>query len=88
MDSMTLREQLKDKKRIVVKVGSSSLTHPETGHVDLIKLEKLVRELTDLHNRQNHRHERTTHKACYQAGMCIHWTGAVDDDLSETFHGI
>ena len=51
MDSMTLREQLKDKKRIVVKVGSSSLTHPETGHVDLIKLEKLVRELTDLHNR-------------------------------------
>ena len=42
MDSMTLREQLKDKKRIVVKVGSSSLTHPETGHVDLIKLEKPV----------------------------------------------
>lgn len=48
---MTFREQLKDKKRIVVKVGSSSLTHPETGLVDLIKMEKLVRELTDLHNR-------------------------------------
>lgn len=48
---MTFREQLKDKKRIVVKVGTSSLTHPETGLVDLIKMEKLVRELTDLHNR-------------------------------------
>ncbi len=51
MDSQTLREQLKDKKRIVVKVGTSSLTHPETGSIDLIKMEKLVRELTDLHNR-------------------------------------
>ena len=100
MDSMTLREQLKDKKRIVVKVGSSSLTHPETGHVDLIKLEKLVRELTDLHNRGKEvilvssgaiavgRKTIGMNKACYQAGMCIHWTGAVDDDLSETFHGI
>lgn len=47
---MTLREQLKDKKRIVIKVGTSSLTHPETGHVDLIKMEKLVREISDLHN--------------------------------------
>lgn len=42
---------MKDKKRIVVKVGSSSLTHAETGSIDLIKMEKLVRELTDLHNR-------------------------------------
>ena len=39
-----------DKKRIVVKVGSSSLTHPESGKLDLIKLEVLVRELTDLRN--------------------------------------
>lgn len=46
-----LREKLKDKKRIVVKVGSSSLTHSETGSTDLITMEKLVRELTDLHNR-------------------------------------
>lgn len=48
---MTLRETLKDKKRIVIKVGSSSLTHSETGLTDLITMEKLVRELTDLHNR-------------------------------------
>ncbi|MDO4261606.1 MAG: glutamate 5-kinase [Eubacteriales bacterium] len=51
MDSTTLRENFKDKKRIVVKVGTSSLTHPETGLTDLITMEKLVRELTDLHNR-------------------------------------
>lgn len=50
MIDMTFRERLKDKKRIVVKVGTSSLTHPETGLTDLITLEKLVRELTDLHN--------------------------------------
>ena len=45
-----MRETLKDKKRIVIKVGSSSLTHSETGLTDLITMEKLVRELTDLHN--------------------------------------
>lgn len=45
------REQLKNKKRVVIKIGSSSLTHPQTGGQDLIKLEKLVRELTDLKNR-------------------------------------
>lgn len=38
------------KKRVVVKVGSSSLTHEESGKLDLIKLEVLVRELTDLRN--------------------------------------
>ena len=37
----TLREQLKDKKRIVVKIGSSSLTHKETGEMDYIRIEKL-----------------------------------------------
>ncbi|MBO4235955.1 MAG: glutamate 5-kinase [Firmicutes bacterium] len=40
----------KDYRTIVVKVGSSSLTHAETGGLDLIKLEVLVRELTDLRN--------------------------------------
>ena len=28
---MNDRERLKDKKRIVIKIGSSSLTHAETG---------------------------------------------------------
>lgn len=44
------RELLKDKKRIVVKIGSSSLTHPETGSLNLEKMERLVRILTDLRN--------------------------------------
>ena len=38
------------KKRIVVKIGSSSLTHLKTGKIDFIKLEKLVRQLCDLKN--------------------------------------
>jgi glutamate 5-kinase len=47
---MDNRQQLKDRKRIVIKIGSSSLTHPETGRLNLHKLEVLVREISDLHN--------------------------------------
>lgn len=47
---MSIRDLLKDKKRIVVKVGSSSLIHSETGHPDFDKMEKLVRELSDIRN--------------------------------------
>ncbi len=46
----TLREWMKDKQRIVVKIGSSSLTHKETGDMDYIRMEKLVRELSDIRN--------------------------------------
>lgn len=45
------RQKLKDKKRIVVKIGSSSLQHPETGDLDYTKLDVLVRELCDMRNR-------------------------------------
>lgn len=45
------RERIKDKKRIVVKIGSSSLQHPETGDLDYTKLDVLVRELCDMRNR-------------------------------------
>lgn len=45
------RERIRDKKRIVIKVGSSSLIHEETGGLDLIQMEHLVRELCDLHNK-------------------------------------
>ncbi len=38
----------KDKKRVVIKIGSSSLTHRETGELNLLKIEKLVRVLCDL----------------------------------------
>lgn len=46
----TFREMMKDKKRIVIKIGSSSLQHAETGDLDYIKLELLVRELCDIRN--------------------------------------
>ena len=46
----SIREILKDKKRIVIKIGSSSLTHPKPGALNLTKLEVLVREISDLHN--------------------------------------
>lgn len=42
------RAALKEKKRIVIKIGSSSLTHPETGDLNLRKIEQLVRVLSDL----------------------------------------
>lgn len=45
------RERLKNKKRIVVKIGSSSLQHPETGDLDYTKLDVLVRELCDMRNK-------------------------------------
>ena len=47
---MNYREKIKDKKRIIIKIGSSSITHPETGAINLTKLEILVRELCDIKN--------------------------------------
>ena len=47
---MNYRERLKGKKRIVVKIGTSSLTHKHTGELNLYKLERLVRVLADLRN--------------------------------------
>ena len=46
---MFTRENLVDAKRIVVKVGTSTLTH-STGKLNLWRIEKLVRELADLAN--------------------------------------
>ncbi len=36
-------------KRIVIKIGSSSLTH-QTGKINLLQMELLVRQMADLHN--------------------------------------
>jgi len=47
---MNPREFLKDKKRIVIKIGSSSLVHKETGELDFMRIEKLIRILSDLKN--------------------------------------
>lgn len=40
-----------EKKRVVVKIGSSSLNYSETGNLNFTKLEHLVRELCNLRNR-------------------------------------
>lgn len=52
MEEKTLdfRNRLKEKQRIVIKIGSSSLMHKNTGAVNLQKLEILVRVLTNLRN--------------------------------------
>lgn len=47
---MSSREKLKNVKRIVVKVGTSTLTY-ENGKLNLNRIEKLVRVLSDLKNR-------------------------------------
>ena len=47
---MDIRETLKDKRRIVIKVGSSSLVHQETGELDFVKIEKMIRLISDIKN--------------------------------------
>lgn len=47
---MNIREAVKDKKRIVIKIGSSSLMHNETGRLNLGKIEKLVSTIVDIKN--------------------------------------
>lgn len=47
---MSAREEVRNKKRIVIKIGSSSLMHKDTGRLNLRKIEQLVRTLVDLKN--------------------------------------
>ena len=42
--------QKKEYKRVVVKIGSSSLTHKQTGSLNFAKMERLVRALCDIRN--------------------------------------
>lgn len=48
---MEQRESIKEKKRIVIKVGTTTITHEETGNINLEKLEKFVRILINLRNK-------------------------------------
>ena len=43
-----LRKRLQNKKRIILKIGSSTVTHPGSGDVHLYRLEKMVRLICDL----------------------------------------
>lgn len=40
-----------EKKRIVIKIGSNSLLHKDNKKIDYLKIEKLIREIVDLKNR-------------------------------------
>lgn len=44
------KEVINQKKRIVIKVGTTTVTYPETGNINLGKLEKFVRILINLRN--------------------------------------
>ena len=37
-------------KRVVIKIGSSTLTHAETGSLNFSKMERLVRSICDYRN--------------------------------------
>ena len=43
--NMAYRKSLKDRKRIVIKIGSSSLLHPETGRLNYHRIDHLAEEL-------------------------------------------
>lgn len=47
---MSARDEIHNRQRIVIKIGSSSLMHKDTGRLNLRKIEKLVRTLVDLKN--------------------------------------
>ncbi len=47
---MENRIHLSDINRIVIKIGSSSITHESTGHISIQKLEHFVRQVADLKN--------------------------------------
>ena len=87
------RLYLKNKKRIVIKIGSSSLIHEETGGLDYIKLEKLVRIISDLKNQDKDvvlvssgaigvgsKSEKAKDNIT-QTGMCSSWTGTAHDGI-------
>ena len=72
---MNIREAVKDKKRIVIKIGSSSLMHNETGRLNLGKIEKLVRTIVDIKNsgtsgcaEAKRRHEVTDYLLIWPSG--------------------
>lgn len=46
---MSLRRQIKESKRIVVKVGTSTLTY-DNGNINLTRIEKLTRVISDMIN--------------------------------------
>ncbi len=70
-----IRKAMRDKKRIVVKIGSSSLQHAQTGDLDYIRLDVLVRELCNIKN-QGKDVVLVTSGAIAQGRKAVHMTAA------------
>lgn len=45
---MEKRRELRKRKKIVIKVGSSTITHEKTGQINIEKIEKMARRIADL----------------------------------------
>ena len=45
------RKAFRTKNRVIIKLGTSTITHDETGALNLTKIEKLVRVVCDLRNK-------------------------------------
>lgn len=104
MDEKRIRETLKDKQRIVFKIGSSSIIHEETGGTDYRKLETLVRIICDLKNQGKDvvlvssgaigvgfemlGLRNKPKTVSLKPGVCGNWPGTAYDDLSEAIYGI
>ena len=94
-----IRLTLKDKKRIIIKIGYSSLTHPETGDLNLMKIEKLRRSYQRFKSTGERRNpgilrshccrpsgfgtQRQTGYPGREAGLCGSRTGQADDGVPE-----
>ena len=92
-----VRKSLTEKNRIVLKIGSSSLTHPATGELNLWKIERLVRIICDLKGEGKEvvlrRHSgrppgpgraETPGHHIGKTGVCGSGTGPADDGVPET----
>ena len=95
---MNVNDYFKYKKRVVVKIGSSSLQHPQTGSMNLMKIEKLVRELCDLRNQGMDVCLVSSGAIAVgrqaiglqnrKTGVCSCWTGPANDDISADVCGV
>ena len=45
-----IRSRLSGARRIVVKVGTSTLTHAASSGLNFFRIDRLIREIADLHN--------------------------------------
>lgn len=93
---MDRKDILLNKQRIVIKVGTSTITYEETGNINLEKLEKFVRILINLRNKGKEVIVVSSGavgvgkmpwewtgvlRRSLKTGMCGSRSGEVDDDL-------